>query len=227
MDIQQTTDEELLRDVLQTPDDGKLAYQLKKRFVAGFPVVNLRQLLVSDNEPVVKTGSWILSELGDGARPLIHDASRLLNYQVPIVRYYAIETILVCGRADDAEIASRILPLLEDAHKAVRKRSMFFLAQQSRHVLQAMLSWLQTPFETSPYEEGLQFLLSDAGSDAEAVISWLNDPRALARRFAAAAAARIRQHCKEPLAFAATLPDDDISEFARNMIKMKPTRART
>lgn len=215
---------DLITAVLERPQDGRRANLLLNALYSGLPVSSLTPLLANSSDEVVQTGAWLLSEIGYRAKPLLPEASRLLCHQSAIVRYLVIDCILVCASEKDFEIAINVVQLLDDSHKGVRKRAMFCFAQMDKSVLLTIFEHAALTSLTSKQIAGLN-LIAEAdklGSDALNARLLSQDP--LDRRFAVIAAARMRQVWPSPLSLAMSIDDEDVSEFARQMHMMKPTR---
>jgi len=57
----------------------------------GYAISNLRRLIRSNRDGAIKTGAWIVSELGGAARPLMADVEFLLQHPLRYARFFALD----------------------------------------------------------------------------------------------------------------------------------------
>src|SRR5438128_9103154 len=193
---------QLLKEVLDDPRSsniGILANDLLGEFHRGFPVENLRKLLSSSDEEVVKTGVFIVSELGNKAVPLLADVVRLLKHPTKMVRFDSVDSVLTCAApSNKAELAS-VIPLVDDTEGGVRWKAMDFLCRASEEQLEAALSFLSETEPGSTHLRGLRWLLSERGHDADEVMQFLQSRDALVRKYGVVAAVRMAKRNADPL----------------------------
>ncbi|MEU4508586.1 hypothetical protein AB0G05_03735 [Nonomuraea wenchangensis] len=211
----QTGDDLIARVLAHANDDdvlGAAANDLLEEVFAGYPVDNLRRLLRSDEEKVVRTGAWLLSELGELAAPLADELPALLASPLRQVRFFAVETVLNAGDAD-GPLAARALALVRDGDDAVRWKVLSFLAEAETEQLAAGAEALEDA-ELKELTEWLVRLDSEE-VDPREVVARLEGGDRTARMFAAAAAARLSdEEDTNLLAHAATAEDEEIRSFA-------------
>jgi hypothetical protein len=214
--MQTQTGDDLIERVLAHADDddvlGPAANDLLEEVFAGYPVDNLRRLLRSDAEKVVRTGAWLLSELGELAAPLADELPALLASPLRQVRFFAVETVLNAGDAD-GPLAARALALVRDGDDAVRWKVLSFLAEAGTEQLAAGAEAL----EDAELKELAEWLvrLDTEEIDPREVVARLEGGDRTARMFAAAAAARLSdEEDTNLLAHAATAEDEEIRSFA-------------
>ncbi|MGW2146994.1 hypothetical protein ACWCOT_22005 [Nonomuraea bangladeshensis] len=211
----QTGDDLIARVLAHADDDdvlGAAANDLLEEVFAGYPVDNLRRLLRSDAEKVVRTGAWLLSELGELAAPLADELPALLASPLRQVRFFAVETVLNAGDAD-GPLAARALALVRDGDDAVRWKVLSFLAEADTEQLAAGAEAL----EDAELKELAEWLvrLDTEEIDPREVVARLEGGDRTARMFAAAAAARLSdEEDTNLLAHAATAEDEEIRSFA-------------
>src|SRR5689334_16854459 len=95
-------------------DDGLLANDLLREFQMGYPIENLRSLLSSRDDRIVRTGAFIASELGNSAVPLLADVTRLLTHPTRTVRADAICSVLTCSTGKDEDAIASVVAMLDD-----------------------------------------------------------------------------------------------------------------
>jgi hypothetical protein len=216
--------EQIIKQIMDDPNDsnnGVLANELLGEFHRGYSLENLRPLLLSQNDNIAEIGIWVASELGQKAKPLLGDVVTLLKHPATIVRFFAIDCVLSSAtESNKLELAS-VIPLLDDVADAVRWKTMDFLSRASREQLQGALDYLGTTEPESRYIHGLQWLLSEGGSNPKEVISFIQGRDAIRRKYGAVAAARTSQHDRKSLVFAASMEDPDIKQFASDVLKRR------
>jgi len=215
---------QLLSRSRQTVDDesiGEAANDLLAEFLTGYPLQRLRVLLHSADPDAVKSGVFILSELGAGAAPLVDEVPRLLHHQVRWVRGFALDPALVATGPDDGEVIAQAVALVRDPDAGVRWKAMRTLARLSEDQRAAADQHLR--------DDELQPLLAWLGSaDAAAITVRLVDDDELTRRFAGIAAARVNLTNggdRALLELAATSPDEELASFAESELRI-PVRRR-
>ncbi|MED7929032.1 hypothetical protein SMD20_32620 [Nonomuraea sp. LP-02] len=211
----QTGDDLIARVLAHANDDdvlGPAANDLLEEVFAGYPVDNLRRLLRSDEEKVVRTAAWLLSELGELAAPLADELPALLASPLRQVRFFAVEAVLNAGDTD-GPLAARALALVRDGDDAVRWKVISFLAAAETEQLAAGAEAL----EDAELKELTEWLvrLDTEEVDPREVVARLEGGDRTARMFAAAAAARLSdEEDTNLLAHAATAEDEEIRSFA-------------
>ncbi len=198
--------DELVRRLL-AGEDYDIAGDLLSAFYHGFPVSNLRLLLRSVDDNAVKSGVWIASELGEKAAPLIEDLSRLLNHPLVYVRFFALDTILLCASGAHSVEIARSVALVLDPDSGVQWKAMRFVSRATEEQLSAGLNSLDNPLK-----DRVRWLLSVDQPDE--IVAALNSADDLVRVFGVVAAARSCDQDSTPLAFAASSSDSVISSFA-------------
>jgi hypothetical protein len=197
---------------------GDAAIELLSRLNHGYPASNLSRLIRSDNEQAVKTGAWLVSELGVRASQIIDEVAFLLEHPVRNARYYAIEAVLVAATGENGDLLAKAVMLIADPDDAVRRMAMRLLARATPEQLAAAVPHLRD----NKVADLTRWLLS-GGSDPARVpeaIDKLGDPDRRVRMFAAAAAARVARRESHALEFAAQSSDKDIRTFAERELAL-------
>lgn len=199
---------------------GVMTNDLLTEFHRGYPIENLRPLLVHENEDFVRIGVWIASELGEKGAPLLSDVVSLLSHPRKEVRFSAIDCVLAWAAHSNAiEIVSTI-SLLDDPESGIRWKVMDFLARVSLEQLQAALSYLDVTEPQSAQARGLRWLLSsDARNDKE-VISTLQSEDGFLRKYGVVAATRMARVNRDPVVYASSIRDPDVKGFADSAIRL-------
>jgi hypothetical protein len=214
--------QELINQLIAGPVEsqlGLLANELLREFQHGYPLQHLRPLLLSADDYVAETGIWVASELGQQARPLLGEITRLLHHPVKAVRFFAIDAILSSATEANKHEVALVIPLIDDAEAAVRWKAMEFLARASSAQLQPALDYLRATEPDSGHVDGLGWLLSASAGDADQIESYLADLDAGRRKYGAVAAARMAAYNRGPLVHATSMDEPDIKQFAVDMLK--------
>jgi hypothetical protein len=205
-----------LIDRLCAGENDSSANDLLTELFRGYPVESLRRLLRSDEEPAVKAGAWILSELGVRAAPMMTDIVALLGHPLRYVRFFAVDAVLAAATAEDGAAVAAAIELTDDPDDAVRWKVLTFLAWASAEQLAAGVEHLRPPLRDRTE------WLARAGSGAVAgsdVLAALDGPDRLARLFAAAATVRLAGRDRDLLRHAAASSDAEVSSFAQEQLE--------
>ncbi|MFC4118729.1 hypothetical protein [Nonomuraea zeae] len=195
---------------------GPAANDLLDELFKGYPVENLTRLLHSDDEVVVRTGAWVLSELGELAAPLMDEVPALLASPIRNVRYFAIEVVLASADEQHGPAIAQVLNLSADPDGALRWKVLNFLAEATVEQMQAGAAGLN-PGQVRELAEWL--VLQETGEPDPAGVTVrleVGDP--VTRLFAAAAAAWLSDEDLSLLERAATVEDEEIRSFAQERL---------
>lgn len=199
---------------------GKVAIDLLTKFHQGYPLENLRPLLLNDNTELVKVGAWIASELGEKGNALLNDVSPLLQHPESRIRFFAIGCILLWADPSKARELASVVSLIDDPEPRVRWKVMDFLSRATREQLLAALSYFEATNPQSKNIWGLRLLLAaDADRPREAMIALQNQDRQM-RKYGVVLAQRVAEVNKDPLLYAASVDDPDVKDFASTSISL-------
>lgn len=205
----------LIERILTVGDtDGEVSNDLIGEFYSrGYPVEKLIPLLRSENDETVKTGAFLAEELGAKAAPLMPELMRLLEHEDRNVRYDILDAVLAAATAGDGEVIARAVGLIDDRDRAVRSKTLNFLARADREQLVAGLPHVADREVSS----GLGWLVEVEESAAdEQVVSRLIAEDRLVRWFAGVAAVRAFRRNPDPLNRAAESSDEELRAFAES-----------
>ena len=193
-----------------THNHGEYVNGLLEELFRGYSVDSVRQLLHHDNAALAIAGAFLVSELGILAQPLLDEVPRLLEHPQPEVRFDALDCVLVCARREqDGPLLATASSLVMDAEAPVRWKAIKFLARAASDCLVGA-----TPFATGDVRLGLRWLSSTAARDITEIVTIANDESAALRRFALAAAARLRPRFEALAAVAQSTADSEIAGWA-------------
>jgi hypothetical protein len=214
--------DKFIRLLLSDPDsndDGVLVNNLLDEFHRGYPLEAIQPLLSSQNEKVLAAGVFIASELGQKATPILGEVAQFLLHPNQWVRSDVIGCVLVCATGKDAGLISKVVSMLNDPDGLTRWRVMDFLSKAPAEKLQAAITHFEQTDASSPHVSLLRWLLSDHAHHVDEVASLLQSENPLARKYAAAAAARIALAGDRSLLLASRSQDDDVKGFAKNRLR--------
>ena len=204
--------DELIEQIRTGGDhSGEAANELLSRFHHGYPVRNLSRLTHSDDDEAVKTGAWLISELGAEAISILDEVEYLLGHSIRNARFYAMEAVLVAASAEHGALLAKALMLISDSDSAVRRLAIRFLARATAEQLAGAI-----PHVPNGHVADLTaWLLSDGSDPAhmQDILDMLNDPDKTTRMFAAASSARIAIRDQRALDRAAESDDPDVRVF--------------
>lgn len=204
-----------------SPEAGLWMNDLLTEFHRGYPLENLRRLLLNDNIEVVKAGAWIASELGEKGRPLLDDVLPLLHHSDSKVRFSAIDCILLWADSSKGAELAKTAMLIEDSTARVRWKAMDFLSRANREQLEAALNYLRSTDPQSKHVSGLLLLLGSGKDNSRRATAALNDTDQLMRKYGVVLARRVAASDKGPLLYAASMMDDpDVKDFAETSISL-------
>ncbi|MER9008640.1 hypothetical protein [Mesorhizobium sp. M0199] len=192
--------------------DGELANALRSEFLKGFPLENLRQLLVSSNVQTQAAAVFITVEtvfrLGFELNCVVAEIANLLDSKSSTIRFDAIQTLRSCTTPADGAFLGRVMLRLDDEHAGVRWSVVKFICFAQRWQLRlgvenAAALRPDPAFAMLVNAYGRYFMPS--AKDRRRL---LEDPDAVLRRFAAAVAIRPRDVIIERFVAMAEQSDD-------------------
>jgi len=201
----------------QNPRVDVLSNELLREFQRGYPVENLRHLLASSDLDLVAIGIWILSELGEKSRPLLHDCVHLLSSPVKKIRFWTLDGLYWTQPQDGCDLA-QALKLLDDPDAGVRWKVLDLLSRLSREQIEAAYACASQGALAPAHCDAIRWLLSGESLVSEKIKAALSSPDATLRKYAAVAAARLRERNTDALAYASTTEDADVREFASGLL---------
>lgn len=101
--------------------------ELWSAFRNGFPIENLRPLLVSKNPEVTDLGAYLIYELGADVRCLLTDIVPLLDNADPQIRGSAVIALQECATKFDTTALGKVIELLDDPDPFVHRIVMRFI----------------------------------------------------------------------------------------------------
>lgn len=193
-----------------------IATELLRQVQSGLEVESLRPLLVSPYQTSVQAAAWILSELGDLACVLLPEIEDLLDSPIRSVRFFALDSVLLCATPDDASTLLKAVSLIEDPDQAVRWKVLRFLSQATPEQLAAAAS----RGGSTSLARRIYLLSKLSAADAADVTKDLLSPDRTTRLTAAVAARRLAVADGSLLSQAQRSQDEDVRGFAEDEIRL-------
>ncbi|WP_146103899.1 hypothetical protein [Nonomuraea solani] len=218
--MQAQAGEDLIERILALPPDdvlGPAANDLLSAFYAGYPADNLARLLHCGDDRILRTATWLLSELGDLGAPLIDEVPALLSSPILGVRYDAIVVALENADERHGPIVAQVMTLSQDPESAVRWKVLEFLSDASLEQLEAGAASLP-PGQIKELAEWL--ILQDGEEpDLGGIVIRLEAGDPVTKLFAAAAAASLSgPEDTSLLEQAAKVEQEEIRSFAQERL---------
>jgi hypothetical protein len=203
-----------LIELLQSGVEDDSANELLKLVFAGYPIENLRRLIHSDEPIAVKSGAWIVSELGHRSVVMMGEVAWLLGHPLREGRFWALDAVLAGATTDHAETIAKAAALIADPDEAVRWKVLRLLARIPLGHLVASLPYFP---DTHLFQLVTWFTSMDTEPNSlQEVLGRLSSTDRLTRMVAVAAAARLASQSPDALEQAAASEDQEVSSFARD-----------
>ncbi|RWL13889.1 MAG: hypothetical protein EOR57_32635 [Mesorhizobium sp.] len=195
--------------------DSGLTFALQSEFHKGFPLENLRPLLMSGNIHTQAAAAFLVAEislrLSFNMNCVVAEIADLLDSKVVRIRFDAIEALLGCTTPADGTILGRVMLRLDDERAGVRWRVVQFICLAERWQLRLAVENAAalrpvSAFKTLVNAYGHYFM-----PNAKDLPRLLAHPDAVLRRFAAAVAIRPREVIVER--FVAMVEQSDDAEI--------------
>lgn len=199
-----------------SPLAGVWMNDLLGEFHRGYPLENLRLLLLNRNSDAAAVGAWIASELGSMGESLLDDVSRLIVHPNATVRFSVIDCVLLWADASKGKALAAVASLITDSDAGVRWKAMDFLSRAAPDQLSAALLQVQLHDPYSSTAKGLKLLLCQNGEAGELAIAALRSNDSVFRKYGAILARRSVGFNNAALSYAASVNDPDIRRFVRS-----------
>jgi hypothetical protein len=166
--------------------DGEIE-ELYNAFYEGFSLDYLRRMLRSNNSAVIRSGAFILSELGTRAFPLLCECRNLLKQNNNWVLGDTLDVIIVNAKVEHRDLLAMAICLVDDPRKGVAWKCLGFIKRLDRSRLSAALG-SNILNEIRPHLEWL--LAQERTSATEEISERIQCTEWRTRAFGAVAAAR-------------------------------------
>lgn len=209
----------LIAHILTIGDtDGKVSNELIGEFYTReYPAEKLIPLLRSENNETVRTGAFLVEELGAKAAPLLPEMVRLLDHADAWVKSGVLSAVLVSATDKDGEIVGRSVMLITDPKRPIRRMVFELMARAEAPTLVAGVPYIKD-LEIAVLLEWVLGVERET-RDSNEIASRLRDSNRLKRLFAAVAAARIYRRNPHYLQLAASLSESDAQSLAASELQ--------
>jgi hypothetical protein len=212
--------DELLADPAKFIEQGKPEELFQAYSRGWYPLHTLHPLLASENHLVRHEAAWIASELGRWGCPLLHHVIPLIDSGDRYLKYQALNVAILCSVGNNVKEFVHVARCLDDSDEVIRVLAMRFVTNADQSQLQAGLIAAGGDGALGiAHRTGLERLSKYDALELEDVEVMLADRDPLTRRYGAIAAKRLMKKWPELIDAAATVPDQDVSRFAREAIE--------
>lgn len=205
---------EKLLDPSSDSDDGVTANDLLGHFWNGYPIENLRRLLVPAG---IGAAAFLASELGQKVRPLLPEVADLLEHESAGIRFDAIGALSQCTTWEDGWAVAKIVRALGDPHDGVRWVACKALRYMESSQLLAGLDYLHSHEPASIFATFRNAFLAIERRPKKATATFeklLGSDEPIARRFGAAMVVRPRLFIDPSfVALAASVEDAEVAKL--------------
>ncbi len=205
---------EKLLDPSFDTNDGDLVNDLLGEFWRGYPIENLRRLLVP---ATIGDAAFLVSELGQKVRPLVREVADLLEHESARIRFDAISALSQCTTWEDGWAVAKIVRALGDPHDGVRWMACKALRYMESSQLHAGLDYLHSHEPASVFATFKNAFLAIERRPKKAAATFeklLGSDEPIARRFGAAMVVRPRLFIDPAfVALAASVEDAEVAKL--------------
>ena len=209
-----------LLDPFSDTNDGVVVNNLLDEFWRGYPIENLRRLLVP---ATIGNAAFLVSELGQRIRPLIREVADLLEDETPRVRGDAISALAQCTTWEDGWAVAKVIKAIGDPHDGVRRTACNALRYMESSKMRAGLEYLRLHEPASVFSTFRNAFLAIESQPRKAIATiekLLHSDDPVARRFGAAMIVRPRLYIDPAfVALSASVEDTEVAEWVEDATK--------
>jgi hypothetical protein len=174
-----------------------MVWDLYSAFYKGFPIENLRPLLVSDDLDVSGSGALLANELGDRMGPLIDEVLALAEHTHTQARSDALYALQACARPCNVNALGRLVLALDDPGPFVHRAAMQFIIMARYRCVKIGAEEAKRQRPTSPFQ-AIWSLIQESGNlkwspeqiTKDEIAEFIHHPAPVVRRFGVGLAAR-------------------------------------
>jgi hypothetical protein len=211
--------EMLLFKVQNEPLNDKLAKKLLDCFHEGADTLKLLPLIHSPDLRVAEIGTWIASEMGIAAKPIINEIVSLFSKGSRGISFEALDCLTSCVSPNNPDLILEGLRQLSNNDSTVVWKAQMFLSSLSGDSISAAKKYASQLGNEERQIKGLS-LLQLSKSSAEQVLASLESSDQLLRAYAAVASVKLSKLDSEPITKALKAKDEIITEFVKSAIKL-------
>ncbi|MEZ4234512.1 MAG: hypothetical protein R3B89_35400 [Polyangiaceae bacterium] len=209
---------ELLANPARFIEQGR-SYALLQEYFGGEPIDSLRPLLAHEDANVQRAATFVASELGVAAAPLVRDVAPLLLSSDPHVLYQTMDVLMVCAIGRDASEFVHLVRMMTSSHAFLRRRAMFLVGNAARDQLVAAMGRLESHVaDDRVHLEGLTALGRAEQLSATELLEWIRGDCPLLRRYGVLAVEKAHERSPSLLLAAQECDDPDVREFAKRLV---------
>lgn len=155
---------------------------------------DLKLLIDSNDESLVRASAWLASELGSECCSIFDKLADLIDSEDAKVRFNIIDCVLLCASKNHSIALKKTLMLLQDEVASVRWKVLDFITKMSSPQISALNEELFLDCDNN-FLEGLNFLIKSDSENFcfEVIKRHLNSGSDILGKFSVAVA--IRENC--------------------------------
>lgn len=216
----------LVSRVLIKPGDVAATSKLLQLLYEGEDISVLRSLFRSSDPDVVEVGTWIASETGWLAAPIINDIAALLPFADRGVTFNVLDCLTSCSNAARLEDIVLGLDQLKSVDSAIIWKAQRFLWSLPVELIQAALAFVREHREFEGHLPGLELIeQTHLRAVPEEIEKALSSSFALLRAYAVVCAVAISGRHDELMLLSLSSTDEVVREFAESVIKIRSKSA--
>ena len=199
-----------------------IGYQLLEEYFDGYSLDTLVPLLSSEDDRIIKSAVWIVSELGIDGQELLEHVVPLLTINDRYIKYHVLEIIIVCSEGlNHIDHFYHLIYALEDSDQVIRILAMELWCNASIEQLNAAIHHLSFTKAEPIIMSGI-VLLRDAEKVSKAdIIEMLDDDHGITRKFGAIILKSKKPTLTKLFKEYLQSTDSDIAKFVKDSIELE------
>jgi hypothetical protein len=216
---------DLISKILKNPRDNEAVENLLGHIQESSNIAPLNELIKSKDNDVVDVGTWIASELGIVAAPLIGELIRLFTLNNRSISFNVLDCIVSCSQSIDLEYILAGLEQLDSPDSSVVWKAQMLLISLDLNTLGALEKLPVVQKFRSISAKGLNLVLrSTSQLPITEVIEAIGNSNEIFRRYGVVAAVKLSDRDSSPLHSALTSDDLFVREFANSSLRLGLTK---
>lgn len=204
--------------ILESQESEGVANEILKSIQRDDSLEDLDAMLVHSNQRIVEAAVWILAELAQGGRSLLHRIRKLKDSDSMRVRFSAIDVVLLCATENDQDLIAWALDACKDREASVRWKAMVYMENVPESDLTSVLRWMNERTGWDEHKTGLKWLLSGPDTDFQDLAAPPSSNSPVLSSYAAATAARYFSLDPRFLRRLAKGPKSEFQNYAKDML---------
>ena len=176
--------DELFSDPVAFSEKGK-ADNLLGLYLKGFDLRTLADILKSENQYIQSVGTYVASEMGSLAYPIVDELIPLLKSEDPYIKDESLETIFVCAFGEKANRFVLVIEMMEDNDSVFRQTAMKLVSKYYEDTqIKEAIEYFKLPASlNNSHIKGLNYLLNHDFVDTLTIIDLINSEESLLKKY--------------------------------------------